>query len=488
MALGQLSESHLEAIRKEYEALRRRKSYREPRLVRKFFPSDLTSFLKTAPGSLELAIDFSRDMIGEEKWKEYGTQLLKLYQALAKKGKVCELSISPKHNYNSLGYSVLVKNDPDLVDAMFFPSSLQFANSPIQISGKVHDSNLSENETIPHALEKRPAQDFITRKNLFLVLAYYRRIGEALYEDVEARGLTVYCAVKEGEGPSVIRRNDKQRERLVVRKPNDLGTLIEEYGAFRFVPDVNFLESYEISRIPIDLDRPPAIPWKQYSEFVNEFVDWLWRRGFHPRLRLTGGMGAHVILDLRVNRVAASYSRPFPRELKFDTWMDRVGEAGLIGAQAADFVRTLGIAFGTYRRTKLGKSAPITIENHDTSQRYANIFVDYTRAKVDMGVVSVGSIHHETGGVCLPVKRTPQEFTLQEVVKASIDNEAKVSAFDPRVRSKWIQLVGSNPHLLQEDRRQDSFELMEEVFEEFSWVPERYVRLGPDSFMSRYCW
>jgi hypothetical protein len=47
-------------------------------------------------------------------------------------------------------------------------------------------------------LEQRPAQDFITKRDLFLVLAYYQRIGEALYEDVEARGLTTYCAVKEG--------------------------------------------------------------------------------------------------------------------------------------------------------------------------------------------------------------------------------------------------------------------------------------------------
>jgi hypothetical protein len=58
-------------------------------------------------------------------------------------------------------------------------------------------------------------------------------------------------------------------------------------------------------------------------------------------------------------------------------------------------------------------TAPITIENHDVSQRYANIFVDYTRAKKDMGVVSVGSIHPTTGGVCLPVKKAPTELSLR---------------------------------------------------------------------------
>jgi hypothetical protein len=93
----------------------------------------------------------------------------------------------------------------------------------------------------------------------------------------------------------VIRRNDANRERLVVREPGDLGRLIEEFQAFRFVPDVNFMRSYEISRVPIDLDRLQAIEWKAYSEFVNEFVAWLRELGFRPRLRLTGGSGAHEI-------------------------------------------------------------------------------------------------------------------------------------------------------------------------------------------------
>jgi hypothetical protein len=105
-----------------------------------------------------------------------------------------------------------------------------------------------------------------------------------------------------------------------------------------------------------------------------------------------------------------------------------------------------------------------------------------------MGAVSVGSIHHESGGVCLPVRRLPQEFTLQEVISNSFDPEVKLPTYDPRTRSKWIQLVGSNPHLLYEERKYESFDLMEELFEEFSWVPEKYVQMGPDSFMSRYCW
>jgi DNA primase len=488
MVSKQTSEPHIQIIEKEYEALRRRKAYQEPRITHRFSHSDLASYLKTAQGELALDINFSRDMIGEEKWKEYGNQLLKFYLALTKKGNTFPFTIEPKQSYNSFGYRLSVRNDPDLISAIFYPSSLQFASSPIIVSGRGHDPNLAACETLPYTLEKRPWQDFVTRNDIFLVLAYYRRIGEALYDDIEARGLTVYCAVKKGEGPSVIRRNDKERQRLVVRKPNDLGTLIEEYQAFRFVPDVNPMKSFEFDRIPIDLDRPPTIGWKEYSEFVNGFCEWLRELGFHPRLRLTGGMGAHVIIDMKVNRVAAAYVKPFPRELKFDTWISRVGEAGLIGAQASDLVRILGIAFGIYRKTRLGRSAPITIENHDVSQRYYNIFVDYTRAKKDMGVVSVGSIHHETGGVCLPVMHCPPEPTLQEVVKVSFDPEAKISSHDPRVRSNWIQLVGSNPHLLFEQRKQDSFDSMEEVFEKWGWIPEKYVQLGPDSFMSKYCW
>jgi hypothetical protein len=69
-----------------------------------------------------------------------------------------------------------------------------------------------------------------------------------------------------------------------------------------------------------------------------------------------------------------------------------------------------------------------------------------------------------------------------------MDSEAKLTSLDPKARSKWIQLVGSNPHLLYEERRRESFDLFEEVFEKWSWVPEQYVKLGPDSFMQGYCW
>jgi hypothetical protein len=43
---------------------------------------------------------------------------------------------------------------------------------------------------------------------------------------------------------------------------------------------------------------------------VNEFFVWLKERGFHPRLRLTGGSGVHLVLDLRVNKIASAYVGP----------------------------------------------------------------------------------------------------------------------------------------------------------------------------------
>lgn len=49
LGIGQLSESHLGVMEKEYESLRRRKAYREPRLIHRFLLSDLAPFLKSTP-------------------------------------------------------------------------------------------------------------------------------------------------------------------------------------------------------------------------------------------------------------------------------------------------------------------------------------------------------------------------------------------------------------------------------------------------------
>ena len=104
-----------------------------------------------------------------------------------------------------------------------------------------------------------------------------------------------------------------------------------------------------------------------------------------------------------------------------------------------------------------------------------------------MGVASVGSIH-QTGGISIPVSRLPEEFTVSEVIRASFDKEAEVKSYDNRIRSKWIALVGGNPHILFEERKWDSFELLERTFEEHGWIPPTYVKAGAEAFMTRYCW
>lgn len=477
--------AQIRVLENSYEYLRRRKAYREPRLTRAFRLSEGLAVVKGGNlKRLELSVDFARDPIGEEKWREYETQLLRLYQAFLKKARQFPIMLLPTHSEGRVGYLISVSLDskdrfdlPEKLGLLFYPSSLQSALSPITFS--------ADRGTV-FQLQKRPFTDWITEKDMRLVLAYYGRICEEVLRDVEGRGLTVYCAVS--EGASIVRRNDVQRQRLVTREADDIGRMIKEYQAYRFVPDVNPLDSAEITRVPIDLDRPDAMEWKVYSDFVNEFASWLEGKGFHPKLRLTGGSGAHVIIDMRVNKVVSSYTSPFPRELKFETWFWRVGEAGLIGAQTTDFVKMLGLAFGMHRRHRLGKAAPITLELHDVSQRYFHIFVDHTRAKQGMGVVSPGSIHHETGRVCLPVRKVPAELNLQSVVSCSLDPEAKVPQFEARYCSPWIQLVGENPQLLLEPQRPDPLSLMEETFEQYSWVPAKYVEMGSEAFLERYAW
>src|SRR5713101_1219865 len=123
-----------------------------------------------------------------------------------------------------------------------------------------------------------------------------------------------------------------------------------DYDAYRFVPDVNRYGSEYVSRIPIDLDRPSSMNWKDYAEFVNGFKAWLEEQGFGPRLRLTGGRGAQIILDIVMDRIAKNYSTPFPRPLKFETWLSRVGKTGLVSAQATDLVKVLALAYSCHRK------------------------------------------------------------------------------------------------------------------------------------------
>jgi hypothetical protein len=55
---------------------------------------------------------------GEERFLEYGSQLLKLYRALAKKGLSFPFSVEPRHTSNTLGYLVSLPKDPEIIDAV----------------------------------------------------------------------------------------------------------------------------------------------------------------------------------------------------------------------------------------------------------------------------------------------------------------------------------------------------------------------------------
>ncbi len=91
---------------------------------------------------------------------------------------------------------------------------------------------------------------------------------------------------------------------------------------------------------------------------------WLEEQGFKLRLRLTGGRGAQIILNISMDRITKNYSTPFPRPLKFDTWIRRLGEASLGEYPSLGLVKILTLAYGCYRKSRLEMSAPLTVEMH----------------------------------------------------------------------------------------------------------------------------
>src|SRR3989442_12947785 len=58
--------------------------------------------------TMKVNLGFSKDpdTQGETRWKEYGTSLLRLYQAYAKRNISLGLAIGPRHDQNLLGYTV----------------------------------------------------------------------------------------------------------------------------------------------------------------------------------------------------------------------------------------------------------------------------------------------------------------------------------------------------------------------------------------------
>ena len=497
-----LSAEQFASIRNRYEWLRKTELYRNGRAKKTFetkqcldrLEQEMSTMIDTVH-TMKVNLGFSKDpeTQGETRWKEYGTSLLRLYQAYAKRNISLGLSIGPRHDQNLLGYTVstemshgsTIEDFKKRLGLLLSPDSVKHAVDPITVSLE------SEGGQSQFHLNKAQAQDFITLEDIPLVSNYYRQIGDILCREILGRGLTTLCAVADGDGESVIRRNNSNGSRIVVNDIEEIGRLIMDYAVYRFVPDVNHHSSTCISRIPIDFDRPTTIEWKSFAEIVNSFVIWLKDQGFTPKLRLTGGRGAQVILDISMDRIARNYKTMFPRPLKFDSWVKKAGVAGLISAQATDFVKTLAIAYATHRKQRLGLSAPVTVEVHDLSQRWWNILIDSSRVAVDTGVVGLGSIHHRTGAVCMPVASVPPLFNLESAISASYCPDMEPVEFQRRYKSPWIQLIGSRPSLLFEpslSSRANPFSLVEEMFEKHGWIPSQYVRLTSERFMERYCW
>ncbi len=491
-------------IRSRYEWLRKTDLYRANRAKRTFDPKECLDRLAAEMSSLtrtvhrmRLNLNFPREpeTEGETRWKEYGTTILRLYQAFARRNITLPLNISPQHDPKQLGYTLLTELETgsttedvkDRLRLLLLPDSLKHAVAPITVSletvGGCEEFHLN----------KTQVRDFIVLDDIPLVFSYYRQVCDSILNEIAGRGLTTYCAVDKEDGESIIRRNhgNPDRTRLVVNDVEEIGQLIMDYAVYRFVPDVNLQCSSCISRVPVDFDRPTTIEWKDFAEIVNGFVIWLRDKGFMPKLRLTGGRGAQVILGISIDRIAKNYHTPFPRPLKFDTWIRRGGKAGVISAQATDLVKTLAIAYATHRKHRLGLSTPITVEVHDLSQRYWNILVDSSRAAVDTGVVGLGSIHHKTGAVCTPVTAVPSSFSLEAALAASHYPDVEPADFEPRFKSPWIQTIGSHPEVLHEPEvssRENPFSLVEEAFEKYGWIPSQYVRLTSERFMERYAW
>lgn len=429
---------------------------------------------------------------GATRWKEYGATLLKLYHAFAARNLPFAFQLTPRNDKNSLGYTIstqmpegsTIEDFKARLALFLLPESVGRALDPITVSL----ANTTSSEVFH--LNKTQTSDFIVLNDLALVFAYYQQIRDSLLTEIAGRGLTTHCAVDRGDGESVIRRNhsNPNRTRLVVDEPEEIGQLIMDYDVFRFVPDVNKFGQPYMSRVPIDFDRPVTMGWKEFAEVVNGFCVWLREEGYQPKLRLTGGRGAQVILDLVMDHIAKNYQTPFPRPLKFDSWVRQKGMEGLLSGQATDLVKTLAIAYATHRKHRLGLSAPITVEVHDLSQRYWYILADSSRAGVDTGVVGLGSIHHKTGAVCLPVTTVPSAFGLDHALRASSYPNTTIVDFESRFRSPWIQTVGCNPQLLYEPSTKNPFSLVEETFENHGWIPSQYVRLSSERFMEKYCW
>src|SRR2546428_9979637 len=94
--------------------------------------------------TMKVDLCFSKDpeTQGETRWKEYGTTLLRLYQAYAKRNISLGLSIGPRHDQNLLGYTVSTELSPrstiedfkTRLGLLLSPDSVKHAVDPITVS------------------------------------------------------------------------------------------------------------------------------------------------------------------------------------------------------------------------------------------------------------------------------------------------------------------------------------------------------------------
>jgi len=262
---------------------------------------------------------------------------------------------------------------------------------------------------------------------------------------------------------------DRQRNDFIFANTDELvkwGVL--NNNAYEFIWNSNLSGEKHPSKLPFDWDPSNWIDYSTSREVVNDFYAYLLQYGFKPRMRTTGGKtgGAHVILNLDFNRIPVNYSYPFPRNKKLEKVVNESGNEGVIVAAATDFMRNLILDFGIQRK----KATPITLETYNVAERMHNIYADFTRVYPNIGVRSLGSIHHKrrTGGpfICIAWDRyLPKD--------------------EKEVRSvSTMDYVFKHPDVLMEPSysiNENPFSLVEETFERTSWIPPVYAR-NPTKF------
>ena len=516
----------LERFKGAYERQRKAVQRKEDRLKEVFdqnlIAEEVEKFLAKCPFNKEDVIElivtpeWNKEELFRKQWLTYVHSLFELREGWKyfnftvnspiveepRRRFIFKKEISPRLIEGRVWRNGTIKSVKEYLDGFFYPGkSLHLAKYlNVEVKTPRKQFSLSSKSKKANPIEKveyrdkNDYQDFITFDEIPMVLEYYGKIFSvnSVYDDVFGRGLTVSCAVKKGEGESIVRRNDNRGQRLVVYKIEDALDFISDFLVYRFVPDVNLFGEKKLSKIPFDFDTPiKYFNYEKFRDFINDFKDWLVERGFKPKVRKTGGNGAHVILEMDYCDVPRNYLTQFPRSLKFDTWYSRLGKTGAICASAADFVKTTILGFATYRKMEMGKPSAITIEEQ-IPQRVRNIYVDWSRATVDMGIVGLGSIKDSNGKVCLPVKQLPEKDTLDDTIKVSNDPSVKVQAtFDQKFKSPWMHTIYQNPHLLEEKKlsvNDNPMSLVEEIFKDFNWIPNKYIELGSEKFLRKYCW